>query len=193
MATVVRPMTDDPNRIVTVFGGTGFLGHRVALHLRQRGFPVRIASRHPDRCRGCFSPDNSNTELRASDVHDERSVANALVGAYGVVNATSLYVERGRETFQSVHVEAAERLARLAQRAGVQRLVHVSGVGSDPSSPSLYIRKRGEGEQVVQAAFADAILMRPTVMFGADDAFLTPILRTPAKTSGLPNVRRWTD
>ena len=170
-------MTDDSNRIVTVFGGTGFLGHRVALHLRQRGFPVRIAARHPDRCPGYFSPDNSNTELRASDIHDDGSVANALVGAYGAVNAISLYVERGRETFQSVHVEAAERLARLAQRAGVQRLVHVSGVGSDPSSPSLYIRKRGEGEQAVQAAFADAILMRPTVMFGADDAFLTPILK----------------
>lgn len=172
-----RPMIDDPSRIVTVFGGTGFLGRRVALHLRHRGFPVRIAARHPDRCRGYFSSDDSNTELRACDIYDERSVANALLGAYGAVNATSLYVERGRETYQSVHVEAAERLARLAQRAGVQRLVHVSGVGADTASPSLYIRKRGEGEHVVQAAFADAILMRPTVMFGADDAFLTPILR----------------
>ena len=169
-------MTDGTSRIVTVFGGTGFLGHRVALHLRQRGFPVRIASRHPERCRGWFGPDDLNTELRAADIHDERLVANALVGAYGAVNATSLYVERGRETFQSVHVEAAERLACLAQRAGVQRLVHVSGVGANTASPSLYIRKRGEGEQVVQAAFADAILMRPTVMFGADDALLTPIL-----------------
>lgn len=171
-----RPMIDDAKRVVTVFGGTGFLGHRVALHLRQRGFSVRIASRHPDRRRGCFSPDDSNTELRASDVHDERSVANALAGAYGAVNAISLYVERGRESFQSVHVEAAERVAGQAQRAGVQRLVHVSGVGSDPSSSSLYIRKRGEGEHAVQAAFADAIVMRPTVMFGADDVFLTPIL-----------------
>ena len=170
-------MIDDPSRIVTVFGGTGFLGRRVALHLRHRGFPVRIAARHPDRCRGYFSSDDLNTELRACDIYDERSVANALLGAYGAVNATSLYVERGRETFQSVHVEAAERLARLAQRAGVQRLVHVSGVGADTASPSLYIRKRGEGEHVVQAAFADAILMRPTVMFGADDAFLTTILR----------------
>ena len=112
-----RPMIDDPSRIVTVFGGTGFLGRRVALHLRHRGFPVRIAARHPDRCRGYFSSDNSNTELRACDIYDERSVANALLGAYGAVNATSLYVERGRETFQSVHVEAAERLACLAQHA----------------------------------------------------------------------------
>lgn len=170
-------MTDDASRIVTVFGGTGFLGRRVALHLRQRGFPVRIAARHPDRCRGYFNADDTKTELRVSDIHDERSVANALVGAYGAVNAISLYVEHGQETFQSVHVEAAERLALLAQRAGVQRLVHVSGVGADTASPSLYVRKRGEGEHVVQEAFADAILIRPTVMFGTDDAFLTLILR----------------
>jgi uncharacterized protein YbjT (DUF2867 family) len=163
-------------QIITVFGGTGFLGRRVALHLRQQGIRVRIASRHADRWRGWFGAEDPQIQLWASDIHDGQSVADAMRGAYGAVNATSLYVERGRETFQAVHVEAAARLARLAQRAGVQRLVHVSGVGSDAASPSLYIRKRGEGEQVVQAAFANAILMRPTVMFGPDDAFLTPIL-----------------
>jgi uncharacterized protein YbjT (DUF2867 family) len=169
-------MTALRGRIVTVFGGTGFLGRRIVLHLRQQGIRVRIASRHPHRWRGWFGADDPEIQLWASDIHDRQSVADAMRGAYGAVNATSLYVERGRETFQSVHVEAAERLARLAQRAGVQRLVHVSGVGSNAASPSLYIRKRGEGEQAVQAAFADAILMRPTVMFGPDDAFLTPIL-----------------
>jgi uncharacterized protein YbjT (DUF2867 family) len=73
-----------------------------------------------------------------------------------------------------VHVDAAQRLAAEAQRAGVERLVHLSGIGADRASPSLYIRKRGEGELAVRAAFADAILMRPAVMFGPDDAFLTP-------------------
>jgi uncharacterized protein YbjT (DUF2867 family) len=75
-----------------------------------------------------------------------------------------------------VHVEAAKRVAILARRAGVERLVHVSGIGADAASPSLYIRKRGEGELAVQAAFKDAILVRPAVMFGPDDAFLTTIL-----------------
>jgi NADH dehydrogenase len=75
-----------------------------------------------------------------------------------------------------VHVEAAERVAILARRAGVERLVHVSGIGADAGSPSLYIRKRGEGELAVQAAFKDATLVRPAVMFGPDDAFLTTIL-----------------
>ena len=93
------------------------------------------------------------------------------------MNAVSLYIEQGQETFHSVHVESAQRVAARAQRAGVKRLIHVSGIGADPSSASLYIRKRGEGELAVREAFADAILIRPAVMFGPDDAFLTTILK----------------
>jgi uncharacterized protein YbjT (DUF2867 family) len=161
---------------VTVFGGTGFLGRRVVRHLREHEVPVRIASRHPDRGRTLFGIDDPQLQSIEADIHDERSVANALAGAYGAVNAVSLYVERGKETFHSVHVESAQRLAAQAHRAGVQRFAHVSGIGADPGSPSLYIRKRGEGELAVRAAFADATLIRPAVMFGPDDAFLTAIL-----------------
>ena len=93
------------------------------------------------------------------------------------MNAVSLYVEHGRHTFHSVHVEFARRVALEAHRAGAQRVVHVSGIGADPRSSSLYIRRRGEGEVAVRAAFTDAILIRPAVMFGPDDAFLTVILR----------------
>jgi len=159
------------DRTVTVFGGTGFLGSRVVLHLRKRGFSVRIASRHPDRGHRLFALDDPQLQSIAANIHDERSVADALAGAYGVVNAVSLYVEHGQETFHSVHVEAAERVAAQAHRAGVERLAHVSGIGADAASPSLYIRKRGEGELAVRATFADAILIRPAVMFGPDDAF----------------------
>jgi NADH dehydrogenase len=101
----------------------------------------------------------------------------ALAGAYGVVNAVSLYVERGLETFHSVHVESAQRVAAQARRAGVERLVHLSGIGADAASPSPYIRRRGEGEMAVRAAFDDAFVVRPAVMFGPDDAFLTTILK----------------
>src|SRR5262249_57080347 len=133
-------------RVVTVFGGTGFLGRRVVRHLRNYGFPVRIASRHPDRGRRLFG--SGDPELRAvgTDIHDERTVVGALADAYGAVNAVSLYVEHGRETFHSVHVEAAERVA-------LERLVHVSGIGADAGSPSLYIPKPRGGELAVQAAF----------------------------------------
>jgi uncharacterized protein YbjT (DUF2867 family) len=165
------------NGTVTVFGGTGFLGRRIVRHLRHREFPVRIASRHPDRAHRQFGPDDPQLQSVEANIHDERSVADALAGAYGVVNAVSLYVEHGLETFHSVHVESAQQVAVQAHRAGVERLVHVSGVGADAASPSRYIRKRGEGELAVRDAFNDALIVRPAVMFGPDDAFLTTILK----------------
>src|ERR1700694_1983259 len=164
------------DRTVTVFGGTGFLGRRVVRHLRKHGFSVQIASRHPDRGHRLFGLDPQLQSVEAN-IHDERSVADALAGAYGAVNAVSLYVEHGQQTFHSVHVESAQRVAAQAHRAGVERLAHVSGIGADAASQSLYVRKRGEGELVVRAAFADALLIRPAVMFGPDDAFLTTILK----------------
>src|SRR6516164_6351140 len=165
------------DRTVAVFGGTGFLGRRVVRHLRKHGFSVRIASKHPDRGYRLFGLDDPQIQSVAANIHDERSVADALTGAYGVVNAVSLYVEHGQQTFHSVHVESAQRIAAQARRAGTERVVHVSGIGADAVSQSLYIRKRGEGELAVRAAFADALLIRPAVMFGPDDAFLTTILK----------------
>jgi uncharacterized protein YbjT (DUF2867 family) len=165
------------DRVVTVFGGTGFLGRCIVRHLRLHGFCVRVASRHPDRGHALLGPDNPQLRSIKVDVRDERSVADALADTYGAVNAVSLYLERGQETFHSVHVESAQRVAAQAQRSGLKRLIHVSGIGADPRSQSLYIRKRGEGELAVREAFADAILIRPAVMFGRDDAFLTPILK----------------
>jgi uncharacterized protein YbjT (DUF2867 family) len=170
-------MTTTNNRFVTVFGGTGFLGRRAVRHIRKNGFSVRIASRHPDRAQRLFALDDPQLQSIEANIHDERSVADAVAGAYGVVNAVSLYFERGRETFHSVHVEAAHRVAAQARLAGVERLVHVSGIGADAASPFLYIRKRGEGELAVRVAFANATLVRPAVMFGSDDAFLTTLLK----------------
>ena len=102
-------------RVVTVFGGTGFLGHRVVRHLRKHEFSVRIASRHPDRSRKLFGSDDPYLRSVEVDTRDERMVADVLAGAYAAVNAVSLYVERGQETFHSVHVEAAERVAVVAE------------------------------------------------------------------------------
>jgi uncharacterized protein YbjT (DUF2867 family) len=156
---------------VTAFGGTGFLGRRVVHHLRESGATVRVGSRHPRQT------DGDEVKQIAANAHDERSVEAAIAGADGVVNAISLYVEHGRETFHSVHVEAATRIASVARRVGVKRLVHISGIGADAASPSPYIRSRGEGEVAVQAAFPGAVIVRPAVLFAPDDGFLTTILR----------------
>jgi uncharacterized protein YbjT (DUF2867 family) len=164
-------LTDPGMSCATVFGGTGFVGRRVVRHLRESGTRVRVVSRH----RG--PGEDAGIEQIAADAHDERSVEAAVAGADGVVNAISLYVEHGRNTFSSVHVETAAKIARAARRAGTRRFVQVSGIGANTASPGRYIRSRGEGEAAVQTAFPGAVIVRPAVMFAPDDAFLTTILR----------------
>jgi NADH dehydrogenase len=173
-------------RIVTVFGGTGFLGRRIVRGLRAREFSVRIASRDPDRGRELFGADDPRLQSLGADVHDDRSVAEALAGAHGAVNAVGLYVEHGRDTFHSVHVEGARRIAALASRAGVERFVQVSGIGADAASGAPYIRSRGAGELAVRAAYPDAIIVRPAVMFAPDDAFLTVIVNLLRRLPAYP-------
>ena len=132
---------------------------------------MRLVSRHGGRT------EDDGIEQIAADAQDERSVAAAVAGADGVVNAISLYVQHGSDTFHSVHVEAAGKIARAARQAGIRRFVHISGIGANTASPSPYIRSRGEGEAAVQTAFPGAVIVRPAVMFAADDAFLATILR----------------
>jgi len=165
-----------PAQLVTVFGGTGFLGRRIVRHLHDASFAVRIASRHPDRAVMSFPDAGPHLRSVHGDINEDKSVIAAIGGAFAVVNAVSLYVERGRDTFQSVHVNAAERVARLARETGVERFLHISGIGADFRSTSPYIRSRGEGEAAVLRAFPSATVLRPAVMFGPGDAFLTPLL-----------------
>src|SRR5262249_8397185 len=164
-------LTDRGMSCVTVFGGTGFVGRRVVRRLRESGTRVRIVSRHSGHS------ENAGIEQIAADAHDQRSIEAAVAGADGVVNAISLYVEQGGDTFHSVHVETAAKIARAARQAGIRRFVHVSGIGANSASSSPYIRSRGEGEAAVQTAFPGAAIVRPAVVFAPDDAFLTTILR----------------
>jgi uncharacterized protein YbjT (DUF2867 family) len=163
------------DRVVTVFGGTGFLGRRIVEHALKRGFAVRAASRHPGR----VQPERSTGALMAikADILDRSSIAPAIAGSHAVVNAVSLYVEHGQLTFERVHVRAAADLAAAARDCKVDRFVQISGIGSDPQSRSKYISARGRGEAAVARAFPGALIVRPAVMTGPDDAFLTTIVR----------------
>lgn len=155
---------------VTVFGGTGFLGRRVVHELLDAGHCVRIASRRPTL--PAWAEPGDPLELVSTDIRCESDVSHALKGARGAVNAVSLYVEGRQASFETIHVEGAERLARLAQTEGVETFVQLSGIGADPSSRTRYVRARGRGERAVVQAFAKAVILRPSVMFGPDDAFL---------------------
>jgi NADH dehydrogenase len=173
-------------RTVTIFGGTGFLGRRVVNCLLGRDFTARIAARHPKRDDTIVNDRGGRLETTRADINDEKSITSAVADAFAVVNAVSLYVEQRSNTFWSVHVEAAARLARCSRAMGVARFVHVSGIGANASSSSSYIRSRGEGEQAVRAAFPQAVIVRPSVMFGPDDAFLTPLANLVQKLPVFP-------
>lgn len=165
--------------LITVLGGTGFLGRRLVSVLLQRGYPVRLVARHPQRAR---FPDETGLERQIADITDPRQVAAAVVDSQAVINAVSLYVEKGDLTFQAIHVEGAERVASAARRARVPRLLHLSGIGADALSPSPYVRARARGETVVREAFPNVTLVRPAAMFGADDA----LVRSLAMLARLP-------
>ena len=157
--------------LVTLFGGTGFLGRRIAARLLECGLRVRVAARHPERIREIFKSAEGLETVRA-DVRDEASVAAAVEGAETVINSVALYVEQGDATFRAIHVEGARRVAEAAQQAGATKLLQISGIGAGTDAPSSYVRCRAEGEAAVREAFPQAAIFRPSAIFGPDDAFL---------------------
>jgi uncharacterized protein YbjT (DUF2867 family) len=175
--------------LVTVFGGTGFLGHRIVERLVGMGEIVRVAVRHPERLRSGLVPSGHDRAIpMAADVREEKSVATAVAGVGGVVNAVSAYVEKGDATYTAVHVQGALNVARVCERQKINRLIHISGIGADPASPSAYIRARGQGEQEVRKAFARATILRPSVMFARDDAFLNALAAIARSSPIIPLI-----
>ncbi|WP_019624301.1 complex I NDUFA9 subunit family protein [Thioalkalivibrio thiocyanoxidans] len=158
-----------PN-LITVFGGTGFLGRATVHELLNAGHPVRIASRRPGL--PASLQDHARLEHCRADIRDDADVARAVEGARGVVNAVSLYVEQRDLRFTTIHVEGAARLARAAHKAGLERVIQISGIGADSRSPSPYIRARAEGEAAVLREYPNAVIVRPSVLFGPGDAFV---------------------
>ncbi|MSP20630.1 MAG: complex I NDUFA9 subunit family protein [Alphaproteobacteria bacterium] len=163
----------DTGGLITVFGGAGFLGRYLVKRLAATGRPVRVAVRDPEgalflRPMGAVG----QIDLVAANVRDDASVARAVRGAAAVVNMVGVLAERGRQTFDAVHVDGAERVARASRSAGAARFVHVSAVAADAASPSRYGRSKAAGETKVRAAFPDAMIVRPSIVFGAEDGFL---------------------
>ena len=160
----------------TIFGGSGFIGRQIVKRLAQKGVVVRAAVRDPDAAL-FLKPMGAVGQIAPvyGDVRSEKSVAAAVEGVDLVINAVSLGVQSRKNRFADVHVQGARRVARLAAAAGVKRLVHVSGIGSNPASDSAYIAARGHGERAVREAFPAATLLKPSVVFGPGDYFFTTL------------------
>ncbi len=161
---------------VTVFGGSGFLGRQIVKHLAAEGTKIRVGVRHPERASFLerFGRDGQ-IELVQADVWDESTVACAVKQSGSVINTVGHYVEKGKATFDVVHGQGALHVARQARQAGVERLIHISGLGADPASDSPYVRARGIGEALVKKAFEGVTILRPSVIFGPDDAFFNTL------------------
>jgi uncharacterized protein YbjT (DUF2867 family) len=174
---------------VSIFGGSGFLGQRIARRLAAEGTTVRVAVRHPDQARSALRAAGlEQVMVLRADIRDQVAVAAAVAGTDAVIDAVSAYVETGDVTFEAVHEQGAETLAREAAAAGVARFVLVSGIGADPDSGSAYIRARGRGERRVQQAFPSATIVRPSAMFGPGDALFSTLARLTRVLPVLPLI-----
>jgi NADH dehydrogenase len=160
-------------RIVTVFGGSGFIGRYVVRRLAAADWIVRVGVRDPESAAFLkVTGDPGQVVPVAADVTDDASVARAVDGATDVVNMVGILYEKGRRTFQRMHVEAAARVAKAGRAAGVQHLVQISAIGADSDSPAEYGRTKAAGEKAVAEAFPGATVLRPSVVFGPEDDFL---------------------
>lgn len=158
--------------IVTVFGGSGFVGRYIARRMARAGWRVRVAVRRPNdalfvRTYGVVG----QVEPVQVNVRDDASVAAALSGADAVVYSVGVLVPAGKQSFDSLHVDGAGRVARLAGAAGIGRFVHISAIGADADSDSAYARSKAEGESAVLEHQPGAVILRPSVVFGAEDEF----------------------
>ena len=156
-------------KLVTIFGGTGYIGNYVAQSLLSRGARVRLASRAPDKAQSLKPLANlGQLQLMPCDITREEHVAAALEGAHYVVNLVGAF----SGDLNKLMGEAPGTIARLAQAAGVTALVHVSAIGADASSPTAYARGKALGEERVRTAFPTATILRPSIVFGQDDQFI---------------------
>ena len=156
----------------TVFGGTGFLGHAVVQALAAQGYHVRVPSRDPEKADDMklMGEAGQVVPIRCS-MRTESSLTEVLRGSDVVINLMGELAEKKKNGFQLVHVELAARLARLAKAEGVENFIHVSALGATASSPSRYARTKAMGEDAVHTFFPDAVILRPSVMFGPRDKF----------------------
>jgi uncharacterized protein YbjT (DUF2867 family) len=159
-------------KLVTIFGGSGFVGRYIARRMAKEGWRVRVAVRRPNEAlfvRPYGTP--GQVEPVACNIRDDASVLAALRGADAVVNCVGILNRSGKNTFDAVQTESAGRIARIAAAEGVGRLVQISAIGADAQSDSNYARTKAEGEAAVLAAFPGAVILRPSIIFGTEDGF----------------------
>lgn len=160
------------SKLVTIYGGSGFVGRYIARRMAKAGWRVRVAVRRPNEAlhvKPYGVP--GQVEPVFCNIRDDGSVRAVMEGADAVVNCVGILGEIGKNRFESVQAEGAGRIARIAAEHGITAMVQISAIGADAGSDSLYQRSKAEGEALVQAAMPSAVILRPSVVFGTEDQF----------------------
>ncbi|MDO8977391.1 complex I NDUFA9 subunit family protein [Reyranella sp.] len=175
---------------VTVFGGSGFVGRAIVRALAQEGYQVRVACRRIELAeRIKTAGDVGQITILRTNLRIPASVAAAVSGSQAVINASGVAFQRGRQRYETVHVEGARAIAEAAKAAGVQRLVHISGIGADQrNSTNRFIRSKVDAEDAIVSGFANATMLRPSVVFGPEDAMFNRMAQIARQAPFLPVV-----
>ena len=176
------------DRLVTIFGGSGFLGRNLVRALCKHGYRIRVAVRRPDLA-GHLQPLGRVGQVHAvqANLRYRESVAAAVQGADLVINLVGILFERGRQHFDAVHAEGARHVAEAAAAAGAH-LIHVSALGADEHAPAAYARTKAKAEAAVLAAAPMATVFRPSIMFGPEDNFFNLFAGLARLTPALPLI-----
>lgn len=183
-------MADLAPGVVTLFGGSGFIGSQAVRALARRGWRIRVAVRNPVLAIE-IQPlgDPGQIQFMRCDITNPTDVAQAVRGADAVVNLVGvLHDAGGKRGFDAVHTEAAKTIAEAAKAAGVERLVQISAIGADAASPSAYGRTKAQAEAAVRAVYPDAVILRPSLVFGAGDSFLNRFAAMATMAPALPLI-----
>lgn len=177
------------NRLVTIFGGAGFIGRHLVRSLAAKGWRIRVISRTPALC-GHLQPlgEVGQIVVQATDCSDEKGLTTLLEGSNAVVNLVGILFETSKQRFDGVQGDLPGRIARAATAAGVEHLVHLSAIGADAQSSSAYARSKASGEKAVKEGFAQAVILRPSIVIGPEDDFFNRFAAMARVSPALPLI-----
>jgi uncharacterized protein YbjT (DUF2867 family) len=184
------PMTEIPStKLVTVFGGSGFLGRHIVRALAKDGWRIRVAVRNPATAHFLRPMGRvGQIQIVKANIRKDESVHAALHGADAAINLVGILYQSGSQSFDAIHTRGAGRVARIAAEVGVQTLLHISAIGAHPKSSSAYARSKAEGERLVRDAFPNAVVFRPSIIFGPEDDFFNKFAWMARLAPALPLI-----
>lgn len=175
--------------IVTIFGGSGFVGRNLVRRLATQGMTIRIAVRYPEQANYLKTAGNVGQIVPIeTNITHPKQVQQAIAGADYVVNLVGILFQKGKERFEPLQAEGPKLIGRVSAEEGVQRLIHVSAIGADPKSDIAYAKTKGLGEKNLLKTFPEATILRPSVMFGPDDDFINRFARMAQFSPFMPLI-----